>query len=342
MNRNYPFGWGSNIGVTFAQRGSGPGSEPEVKNTMEIVKNNQVVHAHHPHTNSRAIFYPGLDIFAGHTPDLNNGYKASRWRCAPPPTTATRTCATRRTTTRPAARPSTGPTTPRAASRNTHRARRPGLRLPAGAAELPQLHDRRLHRHAGPTSTAAQTTRSPATRSATLLYLALIYASTRTATRSSRVRRRPGATLKITKDFNLYTAPIRQNTTPATTLPPQAIPTHLESSMVVPANGQFTWDVNPSIRPTPAFEADGEHAGPHGFLQESWTITCTAANGTLLETNKVTVDKGQTVNMSLCTHGHGRRHRAGDAVADARPAGRLRAVHPGRRARLHGVARRPT
>ena len=25
MNRNYPFGWGSNIGVTFAARGTGCG-----------------------------------------------------------------------------------------------------------------------------------------------------------------------------------------------------------------------------------------------------------------------------------------------------------------------------
>ena len=27
------------------------------------------------HTNSRAIFYPGLEVFAGQTPDLNNGYR---------------------------------------------------------------------------------------------------------------------------------------------------------------------------------------------------------------------------------------------------------------------------
>jgi hypothetical protein len=90
----------------------------------------------------------------------------------------------------------------------------------------------------------------------------------------------PGATLKITKDFNLYTAPIELNPTPGTTAPPQAIPTHLESSLAVPANGQFTWDVNPSVRATPAFRADGEHGGPNGFLSESWTLTCTAADGT--------------------------------------------------------------
>src|ERR1700754_195323 len=75
LNRNYPFGWGSNIGVNFNNRGTGPGSEPEVQNTMEIVKRNQVVSLLTLHTNSRAIFYPSLDIFAGQTPDLNNGYR---------------------------------------------------------------------------------------------------------------------------------------------------------------------------------------------------------------------------------------------------------------------------
>ena len=43
--------------------------------------------------------------------------------------------------------------------------------------------------------------------------------------------------------------------------------------------------------------------GPNGFLQESWTVTCTAPDGTLLETKSITIDKGQTVNASLCTQG---------------------------------------
>src|SRR6478736_1924996 len=61
LNRNYPFGWGSNIGVSLAARGTGPGSEPEVKNTMDIVLKNQVVTLVTQHTNSRAIFYPGME-----------------------------------------------------------------------------------------------------------------------------------------------------------------------------------------------------------------------------------------------------------------------------------------
>jgi len=73
MNRNYPFGWGSNVNgsSTFANRGAGPGSEPEVQNTMDIVKNNQVVALITMHTNSHAFFYPGLEIAAGLPPDLD-------------------------------------------------------------------------------------------------------------------------------------------------------------------------------------------------------------------------------------------------------------------------------
>src|ERR1700712_399110 len=76
MNRNYPLGWGSNIGVSFAQRGSGPGSEPEVKNTMAIIASHQVTALITAHTNERAIFYPPFDLNAGDTPELNTGYKA--------------------------------------------------------------------------------------------------------------------------------------------------------------------------------------------------------------------------------------------------------------------------
>ena len=73
MNRNYPFGWGSNINGSSRSptAASGPGSEPEVKNTMDIVKNNQVVALVTKHTNSHALFYPGLEIAAGLPADLD-------------------------------------------------------------------------------------------------------------------------------------------------------------------------------------------------------------------------------------------------------------------------------
>src|SRR4029079_15547208 len=44
LNRNYPFGWGSNVNgsVTIASRGSGPGSEPEGKKTIDIVPDHPI------------------------------------------------------------------------------------------------------------------------------------------------------------------------------------------------------------------------------------------------------------------------------------------------------------
>jgi hypothetical protein len=40
--------------------------------------------------------------------------------------------------------------------------------------------------------------------------------------------------------------------------------------------------------------------GPNGFLQESWTLTCTAPDGTRLGSRQVTVDRGQVATVSPC------------------------------------------
>jgi hypothetical protein len=302
LNRNYPFGWGSNInGLTFAGRGAGPGSEPEVKNTMDIVQNKQVVSLLTLHTNSRAIFYPGLDVFAGQTPDLNNGYRDLALAMA-------HATADGYTNVRDSAHDyeTQGETIDWSyyATRgiaNTLELVGSGAGCPQALPPYQQCTAPDYTGTAGPGSTAAQTARFQGHPVRNAMFLNLIYAAQTAAHSQIKGTATPGATLKITKDFNLYTAPIKNNTTPATTSPPQAIPTHLETSLTVPANGQFAWDVNPSVRPVPAFEADGEHAGPRGFFQESYTITCTAADGTLLSSSKVLVDKGDVANISLCT-----------------------------------------
>jgi hypothetical protein len=100
----------------------------------------------------------------------------------------------------------------------------------------------------------------------------------------------PGATPRISKAFDLYTA----------TTPPRAVPTRLESSIRVPASGRFRWDVNPSVRATPPFRTGGEVAGPNGFPDESWTLTCTAPHGTRLGRRPVTVDRGQVAAVAPC------------------------------------------
>ncbi len=303
MNRNYPFGWGSNIGVTFAQRGSGPGSEPEVKNTMDIVQNHQVVDLITQHTNERAIFYPSLDIFAGQTADLNNGYRDFALAIAG-------ATANGYTNVRDSAHDyeTSGETIDW--SYYATRGLANTIELVGAVQGCPQALPNYLNCTTadytgtpGPTSTTAQTNVFNGHPVRNALYLALIYATLPQGHSELTGTAAPGATLKIIKDITLYTAPIKQNTTPATTDPPQAIPTHLESSMVVPATGTFTWDVNPSVRAVPPFEADGEHAGPRGYLRESYTITCTAADGTLLSTSHVLVDRGDVANISLCTQG---------------------------------------
>jgi hypothetical protein len=153
----------------------------------------------------------------------------------------------------------------------------------------------------GPDSTAGQTQTYGNHPVRNALYQALVFATQPAGHSVLKGTATPGATLKITKDFNLYTNPVLQNTTPPTTTPPIAIPTHLESSLKVPANVKFTWDVNPSVRAVPANRAEGVVKGPNGFYQESWTITCTAADGTLLSSSKVLVDKGDVARLDLCT-----------------------------------------
>jgi hypothetical protein len=301
LNRNYPFGWGSDVGVTFAARGSGPGSEPEVKNTMEVVRTNQVVSLLTQHANSRAIFYPGLDLFAGQTPDLHNGYRELALAMA-------HATADGYTNVRDSARDyeTSGETVDWSyyATRgiaNTLELVGPGAGCTQALPNYLNCTTPDYTGTAGPQSTAVQTARFAGHPVRNAIWLNLVYAAQPAGHSQITGTAAPGATLKIAKDFDLYTAPIKSNTTPATTSPPLAFPTHLESTLTVRSSGRFAWHVNPSVRPVGAFAADGEHAGPRGFFGESYTVTCTAADGTLLSTSKVLVDKGDVANVSLCT-----------------------------------------
>ncbi len=214
MNRNYPFGWGSNIGVSFTARGSGPGSEPEVKNTMEIVTNNQVVSLLTQHTNSRAIFYPGLEIFAGQTPDLNNGYRDLALAMA-------HATADGYTNVRDSAHDyeTSGETVDW--SYYATRGIANTLELVGSVSGCPQALPNYLNCTTadytgtpGPTSTATQTARFAGHPVRNAMWLNLVYSAQSAAHSQITGTAVPGATLKITKDFNLYTAPIKNNTTP--------------------------------------------------------------------------------------------------------------------------------
>ena len=95
-----------------------------------------------------------------------------------------------------------------------------------------------------------------------------------------------GATLTATKDF-----PIDSSLISGAPIPTQL---HYETTLTVPASGQFEWHVNPSLRPS-------QYGSVH--LNEAWTITCRSADGTVLETKQVTVARGQVADVSLCTQG---------------------------------------
>src|SRR5262245_63972701 len=64
--------------------------------------------------------------------------------------------------------------------------------------------------------------------------------------------------------------------------------------MKVPASGKFDWHLNPSLRPS---QYTSE------FVDESYTVTCTAPDGTVLQTTTVKLARGAIVNRSLCTQG---------------------------------------
>ncbi len=310
MNRNYPFGWGSNIGVSFAARGTAAGSEPEVKNTMEIVKSNQVVALLTNHNNSHAFFYPGLEVAAGFPADLdsirglsvamanatNNGYTNVRDSAHDYETSGETIDWSYYATRGFAVTPETvgGSSTCNRASATNKAGKAPnyvncttgdytGFVPETAAADIKAAYGGHAMRDA--------------------FYQSLVYATIAGGHSVINGTAPAGYTLKVTKDFNLYTNTIRLNTTPASFAQPQAIPTHLESSMTVPASGKYEFHVNPSVRPVPPYRAEGMVPGPSGYYQESWTLTCSKPDGTVVETKQVLVDKGQTANLSLCTEG---------------------------------------
>jgi len=101
-----------------------------------------------------------------------------------------------------------------------------------------------------------------------------------------------GAKLTLTKTYSLDTS---LTTWPTGTSPQTRVfPNALDASITVPVTGRFEWHVNPSLRPS-QYDAT--------FNQESYTLTCTAPNGTVLESTTVKIARGELVNRSLCTQG---------------------------------------
>ena len=108
-----------------------------------------------------------------------------------------------------------------------------------------------------------------------------------------------GAVLRISKEFDLWTGPL-VDAPGNPDYGQEPVPTYLESELVIPSgSGNFTWEVNPSRRPVPAYRSDGIHTGPSGFYDEAWQLTCGTADGRVLQSTDVFVDLGGTASVDL-------------------------------------------
>ncbi|TDU89817.1 murein tripeptide amidase MpaA [Kribbella voronezhensis] len=88
-----------------------------------------------------------------------------------------------------------------------------------------------------------------------------------------------GAVLRLKKSFSTKT----WNGT--------SLPDVLDTTMVVPAGGTYTWHTNPSTRPSVVQQGG----------TEAWTLTCERPTGQVLETRQVTVARGASVTANLTT-----------------------------------------
>jgi hypothetical protein len=288
LNRNYPFGWTSG-----AQMGTGPGSEPENKNIMSIVQSHQVTELITNHTSEHFVLFPPLQLKEGATPDetTSMGPLAQAMTDATGGGYSNKCSACDYETTGETIGWSYYAT--RTLSYTIEEGNLTGGNANCSAS-APTPYDNCVAGDYGGFGTNP-TFQKGGVRNT--FWLGLVYASLRRGHSVIRGPAPPGTELTITKDFNLYTQPDLTNLNQ-----PYTIPTHLSSTMTVPASGRFAWGVNPSVRPNPPWRADGLHAGPSGFLQESWTLTCDLPNGST-HTKQVTVDRGEIAPVKDCKHG---------------------------------------
>jgi hypothetical protein len=83
----------------------------------------------------------------------------------------------------------------------------------------------------------------------------------------------------------------------------------LDYTTVVPASGKFSWIVTPSTRP---FELKAGKT-------EQWTLTCEVrGSNQVLESRKITVDRGQTLSLDLPCGSKGNGGVTGRGCVDKR------------------------
>ena len=162
-----------------------------------------------------------------------------------------------------------------------------------------------------PTTPARPARRRPRTRSPPT---AAIRSATRSTRRSSYAtlagghsvhqrHRSRGRDAEDHQGLHPLHEPVLQQHDAGPSTAPQADPDAPGVLDQVPASGQFTWDVNPSVRPDPPYRAEGMVPGPNGFLQESWTLTCTPPTARCWRPSRSRSTRARPSNLSLCTQG---------------------------------------
>ena len=94
-----------------------------------------------------------------------------------------------------------------------------------------------------------------------------------------------GRTLRLQRDFETVTSARPNDNGVQHEL--QRLPEHRESTLTVPASGEYTWHVAPSTRP---FEPN----------PVPWTITCEDGSGQVLERGEIFVARNQRMTVDLC------------------------------------------
>jgi hypothetical protein len=273
-NRNFPFGWGG-ADTSATTRSVAPGSQPEAKNTMAVIASHQVATYITNHTSAHTLLRPGLEKRAGFTPD-DVLYKQLNEQLAGINKYV------------PMRSADDYQTTGEAIDWSYYATRGFAFTYEITQGGSATAYQNVIDDYLGIGRYAGGSNRDS--------FIQALVNTANPGLHSVLKGNAPkGAVLKIAKDFDLWTAP-------ETLGSPQRVPTHLESSLFTP-EGTFTWNVNPSVRPRPAYTQTGViMTGPGEFLQESWTLTCATPDGDVLQRTQVLVDLGQqkTVDLSEC------------------------------------------
>jgi predicted deacylase len=276
MNRNYGFGWGESA----PYQGAAPWSEPETRNVRDLISSRQVTTFLTMHTCLANMLYPPLQHKAGLPQDIDafrsfagamgtqNGYYHT--------TSA-----------------DDYETTGESIDWSYYATR--GLGVTVEVCSTPLSLPRTFQTLVVDQYLGTNGYEGKGIRGSFLT--ALEQASDRTAHSVITGEAPHGAVLRVSKDFPLWTNPVAQ---PDGSTRPLEFPNHLSSTMEVgDHSGRFTWDVNPSLRPVPPYQADGVHTQHPGFVPESWTLTCARPDGTVLQTVNVRVDRGKQAQVDL-------------------------------------------